>query len=130
MPTPDLSHDRISEIRQAFNAKRIVYSSDVRRDLLNGIHTDFVARLPTYPGPSYQLLADLRSLNETSQLENGQVPLMVWLENAVKLFPDSESTNPFEEALTELKATQTTLVPPPVEARKDQPQAVPSFSTI
>lgn len=130
MPITDLSHDRISEIRRAFHDKGIVYSSEIRRDLLNGIQEDFVARLPTYPGPSYQLLTDLRSLNSTHQLENGQLPLMVWLENAAKLFAQSESTNPLEEALAELKATQNTLVPPPAEARTDQPQAVHSFSTI
>ena len=93
---PDLSVDRINEIRQAFHDKGIVYSGEVRKNLLKGIHGDFVATLPIYPGPSYQLLTDLRSLVSTYQLKDGQVPLKVWLENAANLFANSEITNPFQ----------------------------------
>src|SRR5829696_2742179 len=125
MVISDLSVDRINEIREAFNNKRIVYSDDVRKNLLNGIHMDFVAQLRTYPGPSYQLLSDLRSLNSTSQLEDGQVPLKVWLENAANLFANSEITNYFQQALDELNASREATATAAV-----QPQAVQPFSSI
>ena len=129
MIVPDLSAERINEIRQAFHDKGIVYSGEIRQNLLNGIHLDFVARLPVYPGPSYQLLTDLKSLNSTYQLEDGQVPLKVWLENAANLFANFENGNPFQEALAELDAFQDPKAAA-AASPASQPQAVQPFSSV
>lgn len=130
MENSDVSPDRINFIRQEFGARGIVYSRDVRENLLRGIRPEFVASLRTHPGPSYQLLSDLRELNSAYQLEDGQIPLLVWLENAVKLFEDSEVKAPIQQALAELKASQDVPVTATAEPAAVESPAVEAFRSL
>ena len=77
-----LNHDQIRELRQAVISANLARS---RPAFLTGINETFKATLPDEPAPGDQFLADLNVLNTTGFLEDGSVPLEVWLGNAVDL---------------------------------------------
>jgi endonuclease G len=56
---------------------------DAREDLLSNIHRGYVAMLATRSNPFDQLKSDLNAMNEVSYLDGNEVPLQIWLENAV-----------------------------------------------
>lgn len=58
-------------------------TSDARAELLQGIHVGLVASLPLAGNMLDQVRSDLAMLNQIPALEDGQVPLRTWLENAV-----------------------------------------------
>ena len=53
--------------------------------LRTGINPHFLCALPTASSPSSQLLLDLSALNDTPQLPDGSLPMLIWLQNAATL---------------------------------------------
>lgn len=58
-------------------------TSDARDALLQNIHPGFVASLPNRSSPLDQVRSDLEVMNQVPVLADGQVPLQIWLDNAV-----------------------------------------------
>lgn len=56
---------------------------DARAALLQDIHPGFAASLPDRSSPLDQVRSDLEVMNQVPVLADGQVPLQVWLDNAV-----------------------------------------------
>jgi hypothetical protein len=54
----------------------------VRAELLTAIHPGFVAQLPGQGNPTEKIRGDLMTMNTVSYLENYEVPLRLWLQNA------------------------------------------------
>jgi hypothetical protein len=78
-----------------------------RDELLQGIHAGFVASLPTANNPLDQVRWDLATINLVPVLTDGQVPLQIWLENALSRLQrlGRVETAIFQGALDELLAT-------------------------
>jgi formylglycine-generating enzyme required for sulfatase activity len=80
---PDyLSRDTIFALKKAIVDGGMAQLG-VREDLLKGIHPGYVGLLPLRPSPLEQIWSDLDVMNGVSSLEDGQVPLRIWLSNAV-----------------------------------------------
>lgn len=79
-------------------------TSDARDELLQGIHPGYVASLPLRSSPLDQVRSDLASMNQVPALVDGQVPLRIWLENAVSRLRREyrPEVARFQSALTEL----------------------------
>lgn len=73
-----------------------------RSALLSGIDKNFVAQLRRSDDASSQLLHDLDELNAIDELEDGTVPLVLWLQNAVYLAKSRPEGRKFEAVLREL----------------------------
>lgn len=55
----------------------------VRSELLTNIHPGFVAQLPAQGNPTEKIRGDLTSMNIVPYLEDFEVPLRLWLQNAI-----------------------------------------------
>ncbi len=55
----------------------------IREDLLNGINKRYIASLPQRTKPFDQIWSDLEEMNAVSMLSGGEVPLRIWLFNAL-----------------------------------------------
>jgi transcriptional regulator with AAA-type ATPase domain len=77
----------------------------LKRDvLLERIDPVFVAGLPSQSSHAQQLYGDLTELDKAAWLDDGTVPLAVWLNNAVMLVRSPAARKVFEGALAELGA--------------------------
>lgn len=77
---------------------------DVRDYLLSGIAAGFAASLPRKNNILLQFLSDLNELNTVRALEDGEVPLRIWLENGLHWLEQTGRTEQeqFRQALQEL----------------------------
>lgn len=96
----------IDTIRQLADAVVLagLATPNARDELLTGIHPGFVASLFDRSSPLDQVRSDLAAMNQVPRLDDGQIPLRIWLENAVSrlrrtLRPEIVT---FQMALTEL----------------------------
>lgn len=73
--------------------RRVVIAAGLdRHALLGGLAPTFAQSLHTSSNPAAQVCMDLDELNRTPTLEDGILPLRIWLENAVDLLgPRSEA---------------------------------------
>jgi hypothetical protein len=78
---------------------------DARDNLLSGIHPGFVASLPERSSSLEQVRSDLAAMNQVPALVDGQVPLRIWLENAVNRLTSTgrPEVARFQAALAELQ---------------------------
>lgn len=67
--------------------------------LLGGLPHALTSAIPSAPDPSGQLLVDLHCLNALQELPGGDVPLRVWLTNAVALCGPREEARVFRDAM-------------------------------
>jgi hypothetical protein len=74
-----LLHDEILNLHAAVVSANLLES---RASLFSGISGDFSKRITSGTNPGDQSLLDLDALNEAGTLENGQMPLAIWLSNA------------------------------------------------
>ena len=88
-------------------------SPDARDELLSGINLGFVASLPMRGNTLDQIRSDLVELNRVPYLVGGEVPLQVWLENAVhrlrRTFRPEQQI--FQEALNEVASQKAAAEP-------------------
>ncbi len=73
---------QVNELADAILSGRLS-TPDARDDLLSNIHHGYVATLPIRRSILDQIKSDLNELNQVPYLEGGEVPLRIWLENAV-----------------------------------------------
>ncbi len=69
----------------------------------------FVASLPTESTPTAQLLSDLRALNAIEVLEDGTVPVRIWLMNARTLASSRRESVIFQRALDRISQNPAIL---------------------
>src|SRR5262245_9259503 len=89
-----LSHEDILRLGEA-----VISAGLDRRVLLAGLSASFVAHLPSAAVPSAQILSDLDILNNAASLDDGTVPLQVWLQNAIALSPTRPEAAVFRAVL-------------------------------
>jgi hypothetical protein len=82
---------------------------DARDALLEGIDPAVVSELPKGLAPSDQILSDLTELNRIGRLDDGSIPLEIWILNAVSLVPRAAAAAFFEA----LNALPRELARPP-----------------
>lgn len=73
------------EYKETIKLALPLFEEGQRRALLHGIPRGWVAALPIPSAPLFQLMSDLRALDETRVLADGSIPLTVWLRNLVDL---------------------------------------------
>ena len=73
-----------------------------RTAMMSGIAPGFVASLATAASPAAQLLQDLHALNSVGSLEDGTLPLKIWLQNAVTLSGPRRESAVFRRALEQI----------------------------
>jgi hypothetical protein len=56
---------------------------DTREDLLSGVDPGYASTLPRRDSPQEQIWSDLQRMNGVASLAGGEVPLLIWLKNAV-----------------------------------------------
>ncbi len=83
-----LTADEVNELSNALVAAGLV-TADARDSLLIGVNRGFVVQLPERSNTFDQLRSDMQVMNETTQLEGGQIPLQIWLRNAVNRLAQS-----------------------------------------
>jgi hypothetical protein len=83
---------------QGLHALAITSDLD-RAALLAGIDKRFIASLRQASGRSEQIYQDLQELNGRPRLSDGTVPLVVWLQNAIRLAGPRPEALSFEEIL-------------------------------
>lgn len=93
-----LGHRAIFELHEA--AIQCALDRDV---LLSGLDRGFVATLFTVAKLSDQILLDLQAFNETKNLEDGTVPITVWLETAIHLSASRREAEVFKKHLASLR---------------------------
>ncbi|MFX0116459.1 MAG: hypothetical protein ACFFB3_18055 [Candidatus Hodarchaeota archaeon] len=76
--TPDEFHELIDLVIECG-----VATEDGREALLIGVNAGFRTYLRTAKSPADQIESDLRAMNRVKYLEGFEVPLKIWLENAV-----------------------------------------------
>jgi formylglycine-generating enzyme required for sulfatase activity len=117
--TRHLDIDIINNLVQAL-VEAAMATRDVRESLLAGIHPGYVSTLPERQNIQHQLRSDLDHMNRVDSLERGEVPLKIWLANALhslKLAGRTEQTL-FQQALDAVtsraqQAPSCTPPPPP-----------------
>ncbi|MFE5298807.1 trypsin-like peptidase domain-containing protein [Streptomyces sp. NPDC056632] len=72
---------------------------ELRGRLFAGIKDHFRAALPPQPTPFTQTQSDLRTMNRVERLMEGEVPLEMWLRNAIALAADRGPVAVFQRAL-------------------------------
>jgi hypothetical protein len=91
-----LPDEQLRQIHRAALALSLAQSQDA---LLNGLSPVFVASLEVRGRPDAQLLDTLFALNTTESLEDGSVPLQIWLSNAIRLSEEKPGVEVFARAL-------------------------------
>ena len=128
-PAHLLSADTIRLLTDALIPAGLV-TADARSDLLQGIHAGFVAYLHLADNMGDQVLSDLTTMNQVPILKDGQVPLQVWLTNAVSRLQRLgrvEATT-FQNALDELAAARSRSEPIAAPTATVQPATVSPLS--
>jgi hypothetical protein len=77
-----IEHDRILELYDAARSANLFGSRDA---LLTGIDASVIAHLRRADSSASQFLCDLDALNRIGRTVDGDVPLAVWLKNAIAL---------------------------------------------
>lgn len=77
-----LSRELILELKTAI-VEAELFQPGVRDILLYGLDPGYLAALPTRASPLLQIWSDLEDMNGVAFLETQQVPLCIWLGNAV-----------------------------------------------
>jgi Effector-associated domain 5 len=95
-----LGHDEILKLYDAAVAARLV---DRRSALLEGIDPHFVATLPKSGSGAEELLQALQHMDDAGALADGSVPLVVWLDHAVRLCGGRKEAAVFQATLDRLK---------------------------
>ncbi|MGW5425359.1 trypsin-like peptidase domain-containing protein [Streptomyces sp. NPDC003943] len=72
---------------------------ELRGSLFSGIKEYFWAMLPPQPTPFIQVQKDLETMNVAERLMEGEVPLELWLRNAIALAADPGAVAVFQRAL-------------------------------
>ncbi|MEV5973416.1 trypsin-like peptidase domain-containing protein [Streptomyces sp. NPDC051921] len=72
---------------------------ELRGRLFAGVRDHFRAALPPQPTPFTQTQSDLRIMNRVERLMEGEVPLELWLRNAIALAADRGPVAVFQRAL-------------------------------
>jgi hypothetical protein len=101
-----LNQQELYLISEAISAANITFDVPFRFHLLHGINRQFTASLPVAPTPLVQLSLDLQALNRAGQLQDGSVPLIQWLENAVHLLDTLPQQKTVQKLLNEVKQRQ------------------------
>lgn len=113
-----LQHSEILKLHGAVLSSGLV---DSREALLAGVQGNFIAGLASAATPSAQILRDLTALNEAGTLQDGSIPLELWLRNAIQLAGPLTASAIFRKTLNRQFAT-----PQPVDRDNAEEQA-PSF---
>ena len=108
-----LTEQRLRDVSDAFQSSVMLYDSNVRMLLLEGIPRSFVAQLAVTPVPAVQLQTDLGTFNNVERLADGTVPMEVWLRNATRLLATSQQGAMLQYVLAEV--TQRATGAPPIE---------------
>ncbi|MFF5970785.1 trypsin-like peptidase domain-containing protein [Streptomyces sp. NPDC012769] len=72
---------------------------ELRGRLFAGVKDHFRAALPPRPTPFTQVQSDLRTMNRVERLMEGEVPLELWLRNAIALAAEPGPVAVFQRAL-------------------------------
>jgi hypothetical protein len=108
-------------ILEVYKAAVAMHLADSRAVLLTGIRSDFVATLPSATNPAAQTLSDLRMLNEIESLDDGTVPLLTWLLNALALAGPREEAWILEFALKQVGDPPTLVLAVAKALERSQP---------
>lgn len=100
-PSVILNHKGILELHAAALSASLVAK---RTGLLAGVPPLIVAGLPHATSPDEQILADLDALSTTGKLDDGTVPLISWLQNAILLAAMREEAAVFKRTLDNVRA--------------------------
>jgi hypothetical protein len=104
------------------NSPRTVEEYGRNRDILylNGIKGVFVARfMPEISGGGYiQLNADLKVLNQTPRILDGSVPIIQWLQNAIREFAPLPEKVELEKFLEKVNVKSNQVPPIPSNINK------------
>lgn len=93
-----------------------------REGLLGGIDRAYTSTLSIAAAPAAQLLSDLTALDDAERLQDGSIPLRLWLENAIFLAAMRGQTELFQRGLDAIDLrlaapVQATLPPPRPRSR-------------
>ncbi len=125
-----LATDTIRQLTDALVPAGLA-TPDARDELLQGIYPGFVASLPVRSSPLDQVRSDLAAMNQVPALVDGQVPLRIWLENAVSRlrrtgYPEMAS---FQMVLAELDRAGEPRRPP-IPASAGEPYSTIPFDWV
>lgn len=96
-----LTQDTLAKVRAAVQALGL--NSDANLDALAaGINPAFVGMAMVGGNPNAKLLTITAKMNTTRALVSGQVPLSIWLNNAITLAGDTTEGLVFREALAQM----------------------------
>ncbi len=96
---PRLSRDDLHTV-QAAAVKRGL----APRVLTSGLPQEIVARLTTEASVAATLTKHLTELNEEDRLPDGELPIVVWLKNAIQLTPLQKEQRVFQAMIAKLEA--------------------------
>lgn len=96
-----LSPDAIIAVRDAALDAGLA-DPGLRKGLFEGILPKFVRRLELHPAPLTQVESDLVTMNQTSRLVDGTVPLELWLRNAARRTDEAAPLAVLQQALDEV----------------------------
>ncbi|WP_437660621.1 hypothetical protein [Sorangium sp. So ce1182] len=116
-----LSHDEILELHAAVVSARL---SGSRTALLVGLDPALVAGLSEAVAPGEQVLTDLDALNAAGELQDGTVPVAIWLKNAVALVATRKEAAILQRALNQVRGPSDAIVKP--AASRPRPPATSS----
>jgi hypothetical protein len=95
-----------NELRNLHAAVIQARLGESRASLFAGVDPQFVAGLARASIPGEQLLLDLDALNSAGILENGSMPLAIWLDNALTLAGLREEASIFRAVLARCTASR------------------------
>ena len=93
-----LSRGVVLELHRAATATRLD-----RNALLSGLDPGYTQGLPTALSSGAQLLMDLDELNRARELQDGILPLRIWLENAAVLLGPRDEGALIRSALEQIR---------------------------
>jgi hypothetical protein len=76
-----LSPDTITKLVETITEVDMA-DKDARELLLSGIDKGYASTLPVRDNPRDQILSDLHEINRVPSLADGEIPLLIWLQNA------------------------------------------------
>lgn len=91
-----LQHKQLLRLHKAVVSARLTSN---RATLLVGVDRSLVASLPIASDPAAQILSDLGALNQAGRLRDGNVPLRIWIRNALQLAEPLGEASVLDEAL-------------------------------
>jgi len=96
-----LTQGQIIDLTNAVIGQGLDYTQ-IRNAYMTGINPHFRAILPSGLPPMPQLMSDIGQLAQVDRLVDGQVPLRIWLANAVALAGMTEHSTVFQRALDDV----------------------------